>query len=71
MKQRDLSGIRRCSSSESEQTGEAATREGVATVDRLNRSVDAKSRRAGVRGVIVASKPGNAGGAKGSREMDS
>ena len=29
-----------------------------------------KSRRAGVRGAIVALKPGNAGGAKGSREMD-
>jgi hypothetical protein len=35
-----------------------------------SRSVDAKSRRAGVRGAIVATKPGNAGGAKGSREMD-
>jgi hypothetical protein len=32
--------------------------------------VDAKSRRAGVRGAIVAVKPGNAGRAKGSREMD-
>ena len=26
--------------------------------------------RAGVRGAIVARKPGNAGGAKGSRKMD-
>ena len=26
--------------------------------------------RAGVRGAIVASKPGNAGGAKGSRKME-
>ena len=55
MKQRDLLGIRRCSPSESA----------------VGCSVDAKSRRAGVRGVIVATKPGNAGGAKGSREMDS
>jgi len=29
-----------------------------------------RARHAGVRGAIVASKPGNAGGAKGSREMD-
>lgn len=29
-----------------------------------------ESRRAGVRGAIVALKPGNAGGAKGSRKMD-
>ena len=29
-----------------------------------------RTRRAGVRGAIVATKPGNAGGAKGSREMD-
>ncbi len=29
-----------------------------------------RTRRAGVRGAIVAMKPGNAGGAKGSREMD-
>lgn len=29
-----------------------------------------KSRRTGVRGAIVATKPGNAGGAKGSREME-
>jgi hypothetical protein len=35
-----------------------------------SRSVDAKNRRVGVRGAIVASKPGNAGGAKGPREMD-
>jgi RNA-directed DNA polymerase len=35
-----------------------------------SRSVDAKNRRAGVRGAIVAPKPGNAGGAKGSRKMD-
>ena len=28
------------------------------------------ARRAGVRGAIVAMKPGNAGGAKGSRKMD-
>jgi len=30
----------------------------------------ARQGRAGVRGAIVARKPGNAGGAKGSREMD-
>ena len=30
----------------------------------------ARARRAGVRGTIVAPKPGNAGGAKGPREMD-
>jgi hypothetical protein len=29
-----------------------------------------RARRAGVRGAIVAPKPGNAGGAKGPREMD-
>ena len=29
-----------------------------------------RARRAGVRGAIVAMKPGNAGGAKGPREMD-
>jgi len=29
-----------------------------------------KSRRTGVRGSIVARKPGNAGGAKGTRKMD-
>ena len=29
-----------------------------------------RARFAGVRGAIVAKKPGNAGGAKGSREMD-
>ncbi len=29
-----------------------------------------RARRAGVRGAIVATKPGNAGGAKGSRKMD-
>ena len=29
-----------------------------------------RDRHAGVRGAIVATKPGNAGGAKGSREMD-
>jgi hypothetical protein len=29
-----------------------------------------RTRRAGVRGAIVAMKPGNAGGAKGSRKMD-
>jgi hypothetical protein len=29
-----------------------------------------RARRAGVRGAIVAMKPGNAGGAKGSRKMD-
>jgi hypothetical protein len=31
---------------------------------------DTKSRRAGVRTPIVASNPGNSGGAKGRREMD-
>ena len=31
---------------------------------------DTKNRRAGVRGAIVATKPGNAGGAKGPRKMD-
>jgi hypothetical protein len=31
---------------------------------------DTKSRRSGVRTPIVARKPGNAGGAKGCREMD-
>ncbi len=35
---------------------------------RARRALDAC--RAGVRGAIVASKPGNAGGAKGSRKMD-
>lgn len=30
-----------------------------------------RQRPAGVRGAIVARKPGNAGGAKGSRKMDS
>lgn len=30
----------------------------------------AEAHHAGVRGAIVATKPGNAGGAKGSREMD-
>jgi hypothetical protein len=29
-----------------------------------------RARPVGVRGAIVASKPGNAGGAKGPREMD-
>jgi hypothetical protein len=29
-----------------------------------------RARHAGVRGAIGASKPGNAGGAKGSRKMD-
>ena len=29
-----------------------------------------RARRAGVRGAIVALKPGNSGGAKGSRKMD-
>ena len=29
-----------------------------------------RARLAGVRGTIVATKPGNAGGAKGPREMD-
>jgi len=29
-----------------------------------------RTRRAGVRGAMVASKPGNSGGAKGSRKMD-
>jgi hypothetical protein len=33
--------------------------------------VGTKSRRAGVRVLIVASKPGNAGGAKGDREVES
>ncbi|MCA1606045.1 MAG: hypothetical protein LC775_11380 [Acidobacteria bacterium] len=37
---------------------------------RLRRSVDAKSHPSGVRGAIGALKPGNAGGAKGSRKMD-
>ena len=36
----------------------------------INRRVDTKSRPTGVRGTIVAMKPGNSGGAKGSREMD-
>ena len=31
---------------------------------------DTKSRRAGVRAPIVASKPGNSGGAKGCREVE-
>jgi len=31
---------------------------------------DTKSRRAGVRAPIVATKPGNAGGAKGRREVE-
>jgi hypothetical protein len=50
MKQRDLPGTNRRSSSE---------------------SVDAKNRRAGVRAFIVATKRGNARGAKGRRKMDS
>ena len=58
VKQGDLSGTNRCSSSET-----AAPRGD-------SRRVDAKSRRAGVRGAIVVVKPGNAGRAKGSREMD-
>lgn len=59
VKQGDLLGYRRCSSSET--AVEQST---------ISRSVDAKSRPTGVRGTIVASKPGNAGGAKGSRKMD-
>jgi hypothetical protein len=59
VKQGDLSGYRRCSLSET-----------VVEQSTNHRSVDAKSRPAGVRGTIVAMKPGNAGGAKGSREMD-
>lgn len=34
------------------------------------RRVDAKSRRAGVRGLIVATKPGHSGGAKGTRKRE-
>ena len=34
------------------------------------RGVDAKSRRAGVRGLIVALKPGHSGGAKGTRKRE-
>ena len=59
VKQGDLLGYRRCSLSET--AVEQST---------SSRSVDAKSRPTGVRGIIVASKPGNSGGAKGSREMD-
>ena len=59
VKQGDLLGYRRCSMSET--AVEQST---------INRSVDTKSRPTGVRGTIVATKPGNAGGAKGSREMD-
>ena len=59
VKQGDLSGYRWCSSSET--AVEQST---------INRGVDAKSRPIGVRGTIVARKPGNSGGAKGSREMD-
>jgi hypothetical protein len=58
MTQRDLSGANRCSSS------------ATAALWGDSRREDAKSRRAGVRGAIVAKKPGNAGGAKGSRKMD-
>ena len=36
----------------------------------LSGSDGPRSRRAGVRGSIVAMKPGNAGGAKGPRKMD-
>lgn len=35
-----------------------------------SRSVDTKSRPTGVRGTVVATKPGNSGGAKGPRKMD-
>lgn len=59
MKQGDLLGYRRSSSSET--AVEQST---------INRSVDAKNRLTGVRGTIVATKPGNSGGAKGSRKMD-
>lgn len=59
VKQGDLLGYRRCSSFET--AVEQST---------SSRSVDAKSPPTGVRGTIVASKPGNSGGAKGSREMD-
>ena len=58
MTQRDLSGTNRRSLSAS-----AAPRGD-------SRREDTKSRPAGVRGAIVATKPGNAGGAKGSRKMD-
>jgi hypothetical protein len=58
MTQRDLSGTNRCSSSAT-----AAPRGD-------GRARGAKSRRAGVRGVVVAMKPGNSGRAKGSRKMD-
>lgn len=54
MKQRDLPGTRRRS----------------ALAPARGRNADAKSRRAGVRGPIVALNPGNSGGAKGTRKMD-
>jgi len=59
VKQGDLSGYRRCSLSET--AVERST---------TSRSVDTKSRLTGVRGTIVATKPSNFGGAKGSRKMD-
>ncbi len=50
---------------------EAEWSEGQAhEAERPARTRRPSGRRAGVRGAIVATKPGNAGGAKGSREMD-
>jgi hypothetical protein len=51
-------------------TRRRSTSEPAAVNTVASRSVDARNRRAGVRGAIVAMKPGNAGGAKGSRKMD-
>ncbi len=59
VKQGDLSGHRRRSTSEA-----------VVEQSTIHRPEDAKSRLTGVRGTIVATKPGNSGGAKGSRKMD-
>ena len=50
---------------------EAESREGGAhEVERPARKQGAQARRAGVRASIVASKPGNAGGAKGGRKVE-
>jgi len=50
---------------------EAESLEGEAhEVERPVREQGAQARRAGVRALIVASKPGNAGGAKGGRKVE-
>lgn len=74
VKKGDLYGTRRCSLPPS---GTSRMRFGSGTGSpgtdadrtRLPRN-GAKSRRAGVRAPITATKPGNAGGAKGCRKVD-